>query len=190
MTAPSATDEQKARAAAHELVRTLSVWEWGVDLTDSNEPTSPTNGALDNVKAPEHRPAKPRVTKPKIKAVAPPSVNAVGKPFSPQYDPHCRLKHRVSYGHLRLPYPTTMRFVGDPPPNTEKIRGRRRKGALAPLLDADHALVDLIDRLEEVRGLLETASAPEIARTLILTDDALRAAVEFLVQLREERLGL
>jgi hypothetical protein len=208
------TDDQKARAAARELARVLSVWQYGVDLSDSVDHASPAGGAHDSVKATEHHAGKPRLSKPKVKAAAPLGLNAVGKPFSPQYDPNYRLRYKPSYGHLRLPYPTTMRFVGDPPRKAERIRGHRRKSAPAPLFDvtplerhdrrypvgggvttvspivADRAQVDLINRLEEVRGLLETASAPEIARTLILADNALRAAVEFLVQLREERLGL
>jgi hypothetical protein len=42
-------------------------------------------------------------------------MNAVGKPYSANYDPRYRLKYKPSYGHLRAPYPTTMRFVDDPP---------------------------------------------------------------------------
>jgi hypothetical protein len=53
-------------------------------------------------------------------------LNAVGKPFSASYDPNYRLKHSVSTGHLRWPYPTTMRFVDDHPnydPNLRCFRG-------------------------------------------------------------------
>jgi hypothetical protein len=53
---------------------------------------------------------------------------------------------------------------------------------------ADRALVDLIDRFEEVRELLETVSADDADRVLTLADNALRAATEYLVQLREDRL--
>jgi len=52
---------------------------------------------------------------------------------------------------------------------------------------ADRALVDLIDRFEEVHELLETADAADAGRVRCLASDALRLAVEFLVQLREER---
>jgi transcriptional regulator with XRE-family HTH domain len=55
-----------------------------------------------------------RVSKPKIKVTAPLGLNAVGKPYSPQYDPKYRMRYRPSFGHLRFPYPSTMRFVGDP----------------------------------------------------------------------------
>jgi len=53
-------------------------------------------------------------------------LNAIGKPYSTSYDPNYRLKHKVSYRHLRWPYPTTMRFVGDHPnynPNLRCFRG-------------------------------------------------------------------
>jgi len=50
---------------------------------------------------------------------------------------------------------------------------------------ADRALLDLIDRFEEVRELLETVDAADAVQ--FLANDALRPAVEFLVQLREER---
>jgi hypothetical protein len=59
-------------------------------------------------------------------------LNAIGKPYSTSYDPNYRLKHKPSSAHLRWPYPTSMRFVGDPPnyyPNmhcfvTEELRER------------------------------------------------------------------
>jgi hypothetical protein len=53
-------------------------------------------------------------------------LNAVGKPFGANYDPNYRMQHKPSYGHLRVPYPTTMRFVDDPPnynPNTKQFIG-------------------------------------------------------------------
>jgi HTH-type transcriptional regulator/antitoxin HipB len=53
-----------------------------------------------------------RVSRPKIKATAPLGLNAVGKPFSPQYDPNYRLKHVVSTAHLRFPY-LRIKFVGE-----------------------------------------------------------------------------
>jgi hypothetical protein len=67
-----------------------------------------------------------RASKPKIKATVSLGLNAVGKPFSPQYDPNYRMNYKPSYGHLRWPYPTTMRFVDDPPrtdaPRTLKLK--------------------------------------------------------------------
>lgn len=65
--------------------------------------------ALTVVKAAGYRVSKPK----KIKATVPLGLNAVGKPFSPQYDPNYRLRHKPSYGHLRLPYPTSMQWVED-----------------------------------------------------------------------------
>ena len=55
-------------------------------------------------------------------------LNAIGKPYSSSYDPNYRLKHKPSHGHLRVPYPTTMRFVDDPlsyDPNLRCFRGDR-----------------------------------------------------------------
>jgi transcriptional regulator with XRE-family HTH domain len=58
-----------------------------------------------------------RVAKPRLKRKEPPlGLNAVGKPYSPQYDPKYRRRYKPSYGHLRLPYPSTMRFVEDASP--------------------------------------------------------------------------
>jgi len=58
----------------------------------------------------------------KTKATTPLGLNAVGKPFSANYDPNYRLKHKPSYGHLRWPYPATMRFVDDPPNYDANLR--------------------------------------------------------------------
>jgi hypothetical protein len=66
----------------------------------------------------------PRTSKPKTGATV--SLNAIGKPYGVNYDPAYRLRHKPSYGHLRAPYPSTMRFVGDPPnynPNTKRFIG-------------------------------------------------------------------
>jgi transcriptional regulator with XRE-family HTH domain len=71
--------------------------------------------ALAVVKAAGYRVTKPRAFKSKVKASASLGLNAIGKPFSPQYDPRYRMKYKPSYGHLRAPYGPDMRFVGDPP---------------------------------------------------------------------------
>ena len=42
-----------------------------------------------------------------------PRLNAVGKPYSTQYDPNYRIKHRTSAAHLFKPYGRHMRWVGD-----------------------------------------------------------------------------
>jgi hypothetical protein len=63
---------------------------------------------------------------PRHRVEKPLGLNAVGKPYSASYDPKYRLKYKPSYGHLRWPYPTTMRFVGDHPnydPNLRCFRG-------------------------------------------------------------------
>jgi hypothetical protein len=139
---------------------------------------------------------------------APPLLNAVGKPYSPQFDPKYKLRTSLTkIGRLRKPYGPRFGRADD-----DQGKRRRRKVAPAPLFDAlerrnrrypigngvttaspfvaDCALVDMIRRLDEVRGLLETADAADTSRVLVLADSALRAAAEFLVQLREERLGL
>lgn len=54
--------------------------------------------ALSVVKAAGYRVSKPR---PKAK---PTGFNAVGKPYSPQYDPRYRMKHKPSTAHLFKPY--------------------------------------------------------------------------------------
>ena len=54
-----------------------------------------------------------RVTKPRAAKCAAPALNAVGKPYSPSYDPNYRMKYRAgSTAHLFKPYPKDMRFVG------------------------------------------------------------------------------
>jgi hypothetical protein len=54
---------------------------------------------------------------------------------------------------------------------------------------ADRILIDLIDRLEGVRAALEcNLSETMFIRLQILSDNALRGAIEYLVELREERL--
>src|SRR5262245_33205452 len=67
------------------------------------------------------------------KATTPLGLNAVGKPYSENYDPHYRMNYRPSYGHLRSPYPATMKFIGDPP-KTGEGRVRIRLSRPAPLL--------------------------------------------------------
>jgi len=57
-----------------------------------------------------------RVTKPKPRTMRP-TRNAVGRPFSPSYDPNYRMKYRAgSTAHLYLPYGSYMRFVQDNDP--------------------------------------------------------------------------
>jgi hypothetical protein len=179
---------------------------------------------------------------------APPGLNAIGKPYGENFDPNYKMKYRPSYGHLRHPYGSSMRFVGDPPRTDEKRkRGRPRQLPPAPLLDGqfnnvfdmtaaakllhgveklintlrramlkaaekseqaatsqerklekprstpantileDRVQVDLIDRLENVRGILETTGANGMP--LVLVDNALRGAIEHLIQQRERRLA-
>src|SRR5262249_47245084 len=63
-------------------------------------------------------------------------LNAVGKPYSASFDPNYRLKHRVATGHLRAPYPTTMRFVGDHPNYDPNLRCFRDENGLLPAVRA------------------------------------------------------
>jgi len=53
----------------------------------------------------------------------------------------------------------------------------------------DRVLLDLIEQLEETRALLEApdADAAERAHFPMLTDNALRAAIDYLLRLREDR---
>ena len=83
-------------------------------------------------------------------------LNAVGKPFSPSYDPAYKMKYKPSYGHLRHPYGFSMRFVGDPPPKADSgRRHRRQQPPPAPLLDETSALrkqlLDAQDHLHQVQ---------------------------------------
>jgi hypothetical protein len=55
---------------------------------------------------------------------------------------------------------------------------------------ADRVLLDLIERLDDVRGILEQADGSELAHLQVLADNALREAANYLARLREERLGL
>jgi hypothetical protein len=72
-------------------------------------------------------------------------LNCLGKPYSPSFDPHYKMKHKVGYGHLRVPYPTTMRFVGDEPRTINPRKRNIRHPKPMPLLEglaterADHA---------------------------------------------------
>jgi hypothetical protein len=87
-----------------------------------------------------------RVTKPRQPKATRPALNAVGKPYSPQFDPKYKLKHKPRTGHLRWPYSVNMRFVGDPAPKdptpryaraNERKRKRAQANAPAWLLEAD-----------------------------------------------------
>jgi len=59
---------------------------------------------------------------------------------------------------------------------------------MTPILK-DRVLLDLIERLEATRVQLEVLSASELAlpHFPMLTDNALRAAIDYLTQLREDR---
>ena len=50
-----------------------------------------------------------RVTKPRARRAVAPKLNAVGKPFSPQYDPNYRMKYRPTLAHLSKPYSDAFR---------------------------------------------------------------------------------
>jgi hypothetical protein len=61
-------------------------------------------------------------------------LNAIGRPFSPSYDPGYKMKYKPSYAHLHWPYGPEMRFVGDPPEARERRR-RFPRPKPAPLLE-------------------------------------------------------
>jgi hypothetical protein len=66
----------------------------------------------------------------------------------------------------------------------------RRDPAVNNVL-ADRILTDLIQQLDAVRDLLEQAdTADALQRVLILVDDALRQATNFLFELRRKQLGI
>jgi hypothetical protein len=54
----------------------------------------------------------------------------------------------------------------------------------------DRILLDLIERLDRVRDDLERTPDYELVCFRVLVDNALRAATNYLVELREERRGL
>jgi hypothetical protein len=87
-------------------------------------------------------------------------LNAIGKPYSANYDPNYRMRHRVGYGHLRVPYPATMKFVGEEakPINPRKRNTRRPKPL--PLLEG---LVN--DRADRARATATNVLAA-VARAL------------------------
>src|SRR4051812_6625914 len=74
--------------------------------------------ALAIVKAAGFHISKPRT---KSRTAERPALNAIGKPFSSQYDPNRNLKHKTSSGHLFAPYPPDMRFAGDPEDGAYRI---------------------------------------------------------------------
>ena len=53
-------------------------------------------------------------------------LNAVGKPYSPSYDPNYRLKHVTSTGHLRFPY-LRIKFVSEEVREAQWGAWRRRR---------------------------------------------------------------
>jgi hypothetical protein len=54
----------------------------------------------------------------------------------------------------------------------------------------DRIELDLIERFDHVRDDLEQAGDHELAGLRVLVDNALRAATDYLVALREERNGM
>jgi hypothetical protein len=80
---------------------------------------------------------------------APLGLNAVGKPYGANYDPHYRMKFKPRTGHLRGPYPSTMKFIGDPEP-AEDIK-RKYARARMPRLKPAPLLAELEPSPEEMR---------------------------------------
>ena len=101
-------------------------------------------------------------------------LNAVGKPYSANYDPNYRMNYRPSYGHLRSPYPSSMKFVGDAPRPSD-MRARIRLPRPAPLLKDDdqqrqkqqeRAIADAVKRFLSSVAYLERHLRMDIAEIL------------------------
>lgn len=56
-----------------------------------------------------------RITKARPVKAERPALNAIGKPYSPQFDPNYRMKHKPTTAHLFKPYGRWMKFVTDRP---------------------------------------------------------------------------
>jgi hypothetical protein len=101
-------------------------------------------------------------------------LNAVGKPYSENYDPNYRMNYRPSYGHLRSPYPSTMRFVGDPPRASEERARIRLPRPASLLLDDDRqrqkrqerAIADAVKRFVGSVSYLQTQLRMDIVEIL------------------------
>ena len=66
--------------------------------------------ALTIVKAAGYRVSKPRAVRTGPSGLARPlGLNAIGKPFSPSYDPSYRIKHKATTAHLFKPYGNIVR---------------------------------------------------------------------------------
>jgi hypothetical protein len=68
--------------------------------------------ALSIVRAAGYRVSKPRTVRTGPSGLARPlGLNAVGKPFSPSYDPNYRIKHKTTTAHLFKPYGPGIRLT-------------------------------------------------------------------------------
>jgi hypothetical protein len=89
-----------------------------------------------------------RNSKPRPCIEAPLGLNAIGKPYGANYDPSYKLRHKPSYGHLRAPYPTTMRFVGDPPRADAPRTLRLKRLQPVPLLKDYDPLLEHVAKMQ------------------------------------------
>ena len=66
---------------------------------------------------------------------------------------------------------------------------KRRSACVRTPILADRILLDLIERLEGVRARLEMMTTGDVDLTNfpMLTDNAFRAVIDYLIELREER---
>jgi hypothetical protein len=71
--------------------------------------------------------------------------------------------------------------------NPESSQFSNFRGLLGSDVLRDRILLDLIERLDRVRGDLERADSYELERLRVLVDNALRAVTDYLVELREVR---
>lgn len=82
----------------------------GVVLERLNDHEAET---IERLRAAGYKVTKPKA--PKAKAEQP-TLNAVGKPYSPLFNPNYKVKHKTSTAHLFKPYPYAMRWVKEGKP--------------------------------------------------------------------------
>jgi hypothetical protein len=96
------------------------------------------------------------------KSAKPLGLNAVGKPYGANYDPHYRLSFGgTKIGRLYAPYGWDMKFVNDDPSKFEDwrrqgCRGRQQKLSPVPLLDGQFepdSVFDMAAAAKLLRGI-------------------------------------
>jgi len=99
-------------------------------------------------------------------------LNAIGKPYGENYDPHYKLRYGGSKpGRLYAPYGSDMRFVGDPPKSEQDRRRERRQRHRQKLPPAP------LFGLPEPDGALDMMAASKLLRAIEKQVNALRRAM-------------